>query len=102
MASWTVPFGKSSRSPGNRVTLRSQFGQAKGDRAADHVDDLVVAVRVRGVNVMGTVRPGVRRQAFVRHGAPEFSTGGWIVIGPGCDFELHIGFVGAGSPRPYR
>ena len=32
-----------------------EFGQAKGDRSAHHVDDLVEAVRVRGIHVMWAV-----------------------------------------------
>jgi hypothetical protein len=41
-------------------------------------------VRVRGIYVMGAIRPGVRRQAFVRHEAPEFITRGSLLIWPGC------------------
>lgn len=39
--------------------------QAESDGTADHVDDLVVAVRMCVINIARTIRPGIRTQTFV-------------------------------------
>ena len=40
---------------GEQGQVAFEFGQAKGDRSAHYVDDLVVAMRVRGINIMRAV-----------------------------------------------
>lgn len=40
---------------GEEGQISFEGGQAEGDRPADHVDDLVVAVRVGGIHVKGAV-----------------------------------------------
>lgn len=49
----------------------TQLRQPEGDASAHDVDDLVITVRVRGVSVEWTVRPGVRCETFIRHQLPQ-------------------------------
>lgn len=68
---------------------RPEFDQLKGDRAAHHVDDLIVRVRVRSVDIVRAVGPGVKVQALTREDGAQFRLGGRSRFGPGGQVGFH-------------
>ena len=51
--------------------LFSELGQAKGDAAFYNVDDLVISMRMRGIDVVRPIRPGIGIQTFSGHDLPQ-------------------------------
>lgn len=67
----------------------AEFDQLKRDRAAHDVDDLVIRMRVRRVNIVRAIRPGVKVQAFAGEEIAQGGFGGRGGFCPRGDAKLH-------------